>query len=198
MLKIYLIRHGQTEWNLLDKMQGAKNSNLTIKGKTQAIALGKKLAPINFDKIYVSSTARAVETSKLIFPDQNINYSLYLREIAMGAWEGKTYSQIQEHDPEGWNNFFNAPFSYEPSNGGESFKQLEQRLENFVNTEKLFSQNGIIAIVSHRITLRMLLSILLKDKKLFSEIDLSPTSLSMVEIDKNTCTIKYLNDTSHY
>lgn len=198
MLKIYLIRHGQTEWNLLDKMQGAKNSNLTIKGKTQAIALGKKLAPINFDKIYASSTARAVETSKLIFPDKNINHSLYLREIAMGAWEGKTYSQIQEHDPEEWNNFFNAPFSYKPSNGGESFKQLEQRLENFINTEKLFSQDGIIGIVSHRITLRMLLSILLKDKKLFSQIDLNPTSLSMVEINNNTCTINYLNDTSHY
>ncbi len=198
MLKIYLIRHGQTEWNLLDKMQGAKNSNLTIKGKTQAIALGKKLAPINFDKIYASSTARAVETSKLIFPDKKINHSLYLREIAMGAWEGKTYSQIQEHDPEEWNNFFNAPFSYKPSNGGESFKQLEQRLENFINTEKIFSQDGIIAIVSHRITLRMLLSILLKDKKLFSQIDLNPTSLSMVEINNNTCTINYLNDTSHY
>ncbi len=198
MLKIYLIRHGQTEWNLLNRMQGAKNSNLTTEGKTQAISLGKKLESINFNRIYASSTARAVETSKLIFPDKNINYSSYLREIAMGDWEGKTYSQIQEDDPNEWNNFFNAPFNYKPSSGGESFNQLEQRLEHFINTERLFSQDGVIAIVSHRITLRMLLSILLKDKKLFSDIDLSPTSLSVVEINNKTCNIKYLNDTSHY
>ncbi|EKZ0407294.1 histidine phosphatase family protein [Enterococcus faecalis] len=198
MLKIYLIRHGQTEWNLLNQMQGTMNSNLTSQGKTQAISLGKKLESFNFNKIYSSSTARAVETSKLIFPDKFISYSTYLCEIAMGEWEGKTYSQIQENDPTEWDNFFNAPFNYKPSSGGESFNQLEKRLKNFITTENLFNQEGAIAIISHRITLRMFLSILLKEKKLFSDIDLNPTSLSLIEIDNGTCTIKYLNNTSHY
>ncbi|GGE29543.1 phosphoglycerate mutase [Pullulanibacillus camelliae] len=198
MLQLYFIRHGQTEWNLLNKMQGTMNSNLTDQGRKQAIALGKKLRSINFNKIYSSSTPRAIETSKHIFPSKNINYSSLLCEIAMGEWEGKTYSQIEKNNPKEWNNFFNAPFRYKPSKGGESFNQLENRLKKFIDTEELFSQKGVIAIVSHRITLRMLLSLLLKERELFSEIDIKPTSVSVVEIDNTKCHIKYLNDTSHY
>ncbi|MDN6070411.1 MAG: histidine phosphatase family protein [Lactococcus plantarum] len=198
MLKIYLIRHGQTEWNLLKQMQGNMNSNLTYQGRTQAMALGNKLKSIKFNKIYTSSITRAIETSNLIFPDKMIHASDSLGEIAMGEWEGKTYHKIEEKYPEEWYNFFNNPFNYLPSTGGESFLQLENRLKNFINTEHMFSQDGVIAIVSHRITLRMFLSILLKEKQLFSKIDLDPTSLSVVEINNGSCEINCLNDTSHY
>ena len=97
MLKIYLIRHGQTEWNLLKQMQGNMNSNLTYQGRTQAMALGNKLKSIKFNKIYTSSITRAIETSNLIFPDKMIHASDSLGEIAMGEWEGKTYHKIEEN-----------------------------------------------------------------------------------------------------
>lgn len=198
MLQIYLIRHGQTEWNVLKKMQGSKNSKLTAQGIKQAIMLGKKLKTVKFSKIYSSSTPRAAETTRFIFSNMEIDYSTSLNEIAMGEWEGKIYTQIEKMNPKEWHNFFNDPFNYNPSKGGESFAELKNRLKQFIYTEKLFSQEGIIAIVSHRITLRMLLSILLEDEELFSQIDLSPTSLSVIEIDDNTCKVNYLNDISHY
>ncbi|SHN86936.1 histidine phosphatase family protein [Desulfitobacterium chlororespirans] len=198
MLQIYLIRHGQTKWNLLKKMQGSKDSKLTDQGIKQAIMLGKKLKPVKFNKIYSSSATRTMETSGFIFPSMEVCYSTSLNEIAMGEWEGRTYTQIEKMNPKEWHNFFNDPFNYNPSKGGESFAKLKNRLKQFIYTERLFSQEGNIAIVSHRITLRMLLSILLEEKELFSEIDLSPTSLSVIEIDDNTCKVKYLNNISHY
>lgn len=198
MLTIYLIRHGQTQWNLAHKMQGSLNSDLTDLGQAQAVKLGDKLSEIKFDHIYCSDAPRAKQTAQLVFPNQLLQEAEGLREIAMGDWEGKTYDEIEAQDPIAWYQFFQAPFDYQPTAGGESFADLENRLREFVKSEKLAERTGTIALVSHRITLRMLLSILLADSELFSRIDLSPTSVSILDGMAAGYVVKQLNDTSHY
>lgn len=163
MLEIYLIRHGQTKWNLENKMQGSLNSDLTVEGVKQAVSLGKELNKHYFDHIYSSTSPRALETSRLIFGDEKKTSSDLLGEIAMGAWEGKTYQEIEKLAPLEWNNFFNHPFNYFPSKDGESFAQLEARLKVFIKEEGLRERSGKIAIVSHRITIRMLISLLIME-----------------------------------
>lgn len=96
MLEIYLIRHGQTKWNLEKKMQGSLNSDLTVEGVEQAVSLGKELNKHYFNHIYSSTSPRALETSRLIFGDEKKTSSDLLGEIAMGAWEGKTYQEIEK------------------------------------------------------------------------------------------------------
>lgn len=197
MLTLYLIRHGQTEWNLEHRMQGSLNSDLTDLGKSQAEKLSTSLSALNFDRIYCSTATRAIQTAELVFPNQKLALSEDLREIGMGTWEGQTYDQIAATDPQAWYNFFNAPFDYQPSANGESFKGLENRLRHFLEVENLSEKSGRIAIVSHRITLRMLLSICLADKAVFSDIDLKPTSVSILELRGNTYQVKVINDHSH-
>ncbi|PCS08907.1 Phosphoglycerate mutase [Lactococcus piscium] len=179
-------------------MQGSLNSELTSLGKSQATKLATKLASLNLDKIFSSTATRASQTANLIFDDQPIIHSDDLQEIAMGNWEGKTYTQIKTESPKEWFNFFKDPFSYTPSKGGESFDDLEKRLKKFIDHEQIKSMTGHIAIVSHRITLKMLISILQQDKALFNHIDLDPTSLSILTLANDASKIACLNDTTHY
>lgn len=198
MLELFLIRHGQTQWNLMNKMQGSLNSDLTALGENQAKKLSKTLAVSHFDKVYSSTTTRAIQSSKLIFQNQDLQYAKALQEIAMGEWEGKTYSQIEQTSPQEWYNFFHDPLAYRPSKGGETFNALKMRLKQFIADENLENLNGRIAIVSHRITIKMLISLLIDDEKLFNHIDLDPTSLSVLVHQNDTFKIKTLNNTAHY
>ncbi|QQS98635.1 histidine phosphatase family protein [Peribacillus psychrosaccharolyticus] len=63
MLTIYLVRHGQTEWNLTGRMQGWENSDLTPSGIIDALALGKRLKDTPIDCIYTSTSERAAYTA---------------------------------------------------------------------------------------------------------------------------------------
>ena len=64
--KIYAVRHGETEWNKIEKQQGHLNSNLTDLGRLQAKAIGDGLRKIRFDNFYTSDLGRAIETSEII------------------------------------------------------------------------------------------------------------------------------------
>src|SRR5690554_4521335 len=89
-MKIYLTRHGQTEWNVIGKLQGWGNSNLTEKGIENAKRLSQRLKEVNFDYVYSSPQQRALDTAKLIRGDRNIEINVLddLREIGFGSWEG--------------------------------------------------------------------------------------------------------------
>lgn len=66
MLNIYLVRHGETEWNIEKRLQGWQDSNLTEKGIEDANALHDHLIDIKFDAIYSSSSKRAFKTAEII------------------------------------------------------------------------------------------------------------------------------------
>lgn len=198
MLELFLIRHGQTQWNLMNKMQGSLNSDLTALGENQAKKLSKTLAVSHFDKVYSSTTTRAIQSAKLIFQNHDLQYAKALEEIAMGEWEGRTYSQIEETSPQEWYNFFHDPLAYSPSKGGETFNALKMRLKQFIADENFKNLSGRVAIVSHRITIKMLISLLIDDEKLFNHIDLDPTSLTILVYQDDTFKIKTLNSTAHY
>ena len=67
-MELHLIRHGQTNWNEERRAQGQSDSKLTKIGKEQAVALGKKIKQIKFDKIFCSSSLRTRQTAELVFP----------------------------------------------------------------------------------------------------------------------------------
>ena len=70
---IYLVRHGQTEWNIKGKTQGHGNSNLTEKGKTQAMELAEAMVKYPIDYIYSSDLGRAIETAEIIGDKFNLD-----------------------------------------------------------------------------------------------------------------------------
>ena len=86
----YIVRHGQTNWNILGKTQGHGNSDLTQKGEEQAFELAKAIKEYPIDYIYSSDLGRAVQTAEIV-GDQigvKVNQTKSLREMGFGDWEG--------------------------------------------------------------------------------------------------------------
>src|SRR4051812_24393478 len=104
---IYLVRHGETEFNLLGRLQGRFDSPLTPKGVTQAEAIGRHLRTLvglPDDWIVVSSPlARTVRTAEIIRAETGIASDVItdhrLREISMGSWDGLSREEIEERWP---------------------------------------------------------------------------------------------------
>ena len=87
---IYLVRHGETEWNVKEILQGHKNSRLTEKGITQAQQLASTLSDIHFDAIFSSDLMRARKTAAILARERTIKIriSKFLRERTFGIYDG--------------------------------------------------------------------------------------------------------------
>lgn len=199
MTKIYLIRHGESEWNLLNKVQGQTNTHLTQLGEIQAKAIGNRLINKDIDAIYTSDLTRAHDTAKFIGREINkpIISSKFLREINFGHWEGLTIPEIRQDYGEEYDIWLKSPDKMNVY-GVENLEILSERViagVNFILEENLGKN---IAIVSHSVTLKVLLlgllGIPLSHYKNFS---ISNVGLSIVECRDYNRVLTKLNDISH-
>jgi probable phosphoglycerate mutase len=98
-LEVYLVRHGQTEWNASGRFQGKLDSPLTARGISQAEAAGRKVASFEhvIDAVLVSPPGRARQTSAIIRSMSNLppeQVDERLREVSIGSWDGLTQTDI--------------------------------------------------------------------------------------------------------
>ena len=95
---LYLVRHGETEWNLKNITQGHSDSSLTKEGVKQALALAEELKGVHFDAIFSSDLSRAQRTAEIIKLDRDVTIqtSLLLRERNFGSFEGKSGEEFRE------------------------------------------------------------------------------------------------------
>lgn len=196
---LYLIRHGQTVWNEMKKMQGLKNSDLTERGIEQATLLGEKLATEPIDLICTSPSIRAIKTSELV--NQQLKVPVIkddgFQEIDMGLWEGKTYAEIENKYPKEWNLFWHDPLNFQAENNGETFAELNKRSANSLE-EMIKSLPGKhVAIVSHRITIKTMVSNLL-DIPLTELEDVLPNSLTKIVVEDGKVSLIDYSNISHY
>ena len=201
MTRLFITRHGQTEWNLEGRMQGQKDSKLTELGKRQAEWLGERLKEEKIDIIISSSSGRAITTSKLIRDKRNIEIvsNDKLREIYLGQWEGRLHTEIERLWEEERRNFWHFPHLYNPV-GGETFSEVLDRVSG--ETEKIISEyeGKNILIVTHAIVLKALITYFEnKDLKDFwSGEFMHSTCLNILEIKKGNRKFVLKGDTSHY
>lgn len=200
-MNVYLVRHGETEWNRLKKFQGQLNSDLTDIGIEQAKALGKYLEKenIDFDFVYSSPQERAYNTAKLIKEDFQIITDSRLMEMAFGKWEGMDVELIKEESAENFHNFFNSSDKYDHRpHEAESFESLEARIRLFLDEIKEKYKGKNVLVVSHGVTLKVFVKIIKNQNlKEFSESGgIFNTSLSLISYDKKW-DIKYLSKLDH-
>lgn len=200
LLKLYVIRHGETVWNTEKKLQGWKDSELTENGMENALLLGDRLKGIDFESIYTSPSGRTKDTAKLISGDrvQNIIEDENLREINLGDWEGQTHDAIKEKYPNDYDAFWNKPHLYK-SNSGEDFYQLNERVKQFLERVKTEQISGNILIVTHTVFIKTLLAHCkgLSIDKLWGPPFIHDTSLSIIELNGNHFSIILEADISH-
>ncbi|GAA0177108.1 phosphoserine phosphatase 1 [Clostridium sediminicola] len=198
MTKLYLVRHGQTLWNLEGRLQGWKDSGLTDHGINQAKKAKKALEKIPFDAIYSSDRGRTLQTATIIAGDEKkIQKSSGLREMSFGEWEGQLIEDVKGKYSENYWALFNAADKY-TSIGGEDYEGLKNRVVPEVN--KIIEQNSgdNILIVSHALTIKTILSHF--ENRSFTTFWDAPFveggSISVVEIT-DEARIKLYADASH-
>ncbi len=200
--ELYLVRHGQTEWNLQKRLQGHQDSPLTAEGRRQAACLRERLRGVPLDAIYSSSSPRAVHTAEIIAEgrQQTILTLDDLKEIHLGVWEGQRMEQIRNDYAQEYKAFFDQPHLYEPAGRGETFLALFDRAVPSIERLLSMHKGGSILLVTHRFTLKTIMNYYFGNSlgELGSMPDIPSASLSKVVVENNMTSIELLGDTSHY
>ena len=137
---IYIVRHGQTDWNVLTKRQGHTNIPLNNEGIKQARMLKEKLKNVSFDLVFSSPLDRTISTAKII-TDKDIIVDDRLIERNNGNLEGLTKSEIQEIQSS--NDYSDEAY------GVESVSHLQQRADDFLKEILHKYPHKNILIVTH-------------------------------------------------
>lgn len=202
MLRWFLVRHGETEWNRVGRAQGQSDPPLNQEGREQAEAVAIRLAPVAFEAAYSSDLRRAADTALPVMRgrDTPIVYRRDLREKSFGEWEGMTYEELQLRYPAMLEELFDERPAFAPP-GGESDLELFARAAGAAAgiAGRHAGTDGNILVVSHGGTLRaMMVSMLGLPVESMWRIRLSNAGLSIVTtFDEGGATIDLLNDTSH-
>ncbi len=196
---IYIVRHGQTEWNLLGKTQGHGNSDLTPKGIEQAELLADSMTKYPIDYIYSSDLGRAYQTAEIIGNKLSIEVEKTeaLREMNFGTWEGRIIKDIIEEDPELYKMWRNEPHLAKIPQG-ETLSQIKKRTDAFIKEINEKYDGKHIVLVTHSLCARiMLLSFLDSDVKNIYRINQANTALNIIELRDYGPVVMKMNDTTH-
>lgn len=199
MKRLYLVRHGQTSWNLEGRTQGNKDSSLTPLGIEQAKKLGEYFRNIELYEIYCSPLKRAYSTAQIIANIKNLDYKLDSRLVEMnfGEWEGLTRLEIKKKYPNGFKTWMEEPhLTNIPA--GETIEIAQRRIVEFVNSTIMESNKDTILVISHGTIIRLLLlNVLSMDLKHYYKLKQSNGSINLIEFRHyGPVLIKY-NDTCH-
>lgn len=156
---VYLARHGETEWNVQRRMQGHRDSPLTLRGVKQALWLGETLSRVPLDAIYASSSGRALQTAEYIRGRRAIPVIARdrLREMHLGTWEGMERTFVQETYPEEYERFWRDPEACRPD-GGESFDEVSRRALAELTDIVASHRDRTVLIVTHTVVLKLLMA----------------------------------------
>ncbi len=195
-MNLFLIRHGQTNWNLEQRFQGQSDIPLNETGRKQAQALAERLAGEQFDAVYVSDLQRATETTRIICKSEIITDSR-LREVDFGDWEGLTYDEIKAKHPETLAAWEADIFKNAPPNG-ETLEGLSTRVQSLLDELRAKHEDQRILIVAHGGVLQTLICLAIKlPPTMYWQFHLSTASLSEVAFYPAGAILNSLNDTSH-
>ena len=160
--RLYLVRHGATQLTAEDRFSGAANVYLSDQGREQVEQLARRLADDSISAIYSSPLDRTMETASILSRPHNLmpTQNDALREISHGHWEGLTRKEVEERFPEEYMAWESDPFTFAPQ-GGESGISVLARALPVIREIVVNHKDKNVVVVSHKATLRLVLSSLL-------------------------------------
>ncbi len=199
MLRWYLVRHGRTELNRANRVQGHTQTILDDEGFVQAIKLRDRLIDETFVAAFSSDLTRAKQTAQTILGNRKVTLetSSDLREFDYGLWNNLKLEEVRNNYSDGLTQMMDKENFAPP--GGESLTQVLERTGKFVSRVKTQVSEGKLLVACHGGSLRGLIVHLLGlpvDKFWSLQVDLA--SLSIVDIYPNRAVLVLFNDISHW
>jgi probable phosphoglycerate mutase len=197
-----LIRHGATVLSAEDRFAGSTDVDLSDEGRRQSHCLGERLVGDELAAVYSSNMKRTRETATILGTPAKLApvEDAGLREIHHGRWEGLTRKEVEEAFPDEYAAWEEDPFTFAPE-GGESGLSVMARALPVLRAIVLRHPNQTVAVVSHKATIRLLLSSLLgiEARGYRDRLDQAPACLNIVDFkDAVRARLMLYNDTSHY
>ncbi len=196
---IYLVRHGETEWNHTNRYQGDRDVPLNARGKEQAGKIGHRMRGVRLAAIYASDLERAARTARTINEGRNLPFFMRpgLREMNYGLWEGLTQAEIRESHPASWREYREDSLNTRVP-GGENYRDVLDRVRRVMDEIAGQHPDGTVAVVGHAGSLRaVIFHALDMDPRDRWRLRLGNVSLSIVTWGVGGGELLLFNDTCH-
>ncbi|MGO5205963.1 histidine phosphatase family protein [Bacillota bacterium LCP21S3_F9] len=159
-MKVYVMRHGETDWNARHLFQGQVNTSLNEKGREQARKARERVRELglSFDCVYSSPIDRAAQTIEIVtgLDRSQIHLDDRLKEMDFGPLDETPF----EKDSPAAGHLFDKPSAYEAPEGAETFVELEARLSSFLQDLRKNHPGESILVGCHGCAMRILLVLL--------------------------------------
>lgn len=200
--RLFLVRHGATPLTAEDRFSGAEGVHLSDEGRAQAEHLARRLADDRISAAYCSPLDRARETAEILTEPHGLKPMLLdgLSEISHGHWEGLTRKEVESRFPAEYAAWEEDPFTFAPESGESGISVLSRALPA-IREIVVRHRDQDVLVVSHKATLRLILSSLLGfDARGYRDrLDQAPACLNIVDFkDPVRARLMLFNDISHY
>ncbi|WP_035611621.1 histidine phosphatase family protein [Haloferula sp. BvORR071] len=200
--RIFLIRHGATVLTAEDRFAGSTDVELSDEGRRQVGRLAERLSLIPVDAVYASPLGRTQETARILAAPHKMDIQLRdgLKEISHGHWEQLTRKEVEEAYPEEAAAWDRDPYTFAPSGGESGLAVTARALPALLEIVSRHEGKPVI-VVSHKATIRLLLSSLLgfDPRRYRDNLDQDPAALNIVDFkDPVRARLMLFNDSSHY
>lgn len=199
MTRIYLVRHGTTEWNREEIFRGQADCALNETGRAEARAVAAYFEGVNLDGIYTSPLARAAETAAAIAAGRGIEVGSdpAFIDLDFGEWQGRPLKEVREKYPELYRAWRERPQEVTIP-GGENLDSVRARAWEGLLRVARENPDRTVVIVSHRVITKILICAALGlDNSHFWQIKQDTTAINCFEYARGYFIVSLLNDTCH-
>jgi broad specificity phosphatase PhoE len=200
--RVFMVRHGATVLSAEDRFAGATDVALSDEGREQTRRLADRLSHEKITAVYASPLGRTVETASILAAPHKLEVQARdgFREINHGRWEQMTRREVEEKFPEEAAEWEKDPYTFAPLGGESGLAVTARALPALIELVRSHAGENIL-VVSHKATIRLLLSSLLgfDPRRYRDNLDQKPAALNIVDFrDATRARLTLFNDTSHY
>lgn len=199
-LKLFLLRHGETEYSQRGAFCGSTDPELTQAGRDMAQVFAETYRGLLWEAVYVSPMRRTIATAKPLCDaiGQPMQIRDGLREIAYGQWENREQAEVKLHHEQDYIRWLTEP-AWNPPTDGETGVQVASRAMPVITEIETTYTSGNVLVVSHKATIRIILCSLLGIDlgRYRDRIDAPAASLSIISFDEHGPMLEKLGDRSY-
>lgn len=197
--RLYLVRHGETTWNIERRYQGALDSPLSARGWEQSRRTREALREVPLGAMYSSPLARAVETARVIAEPHDLPVTPVeaLREIRVGQWEGLTVAEIEAQYAEAASRWYTTPHLARIP-GGETIAEMQMRSAAAVEELRRRHAGEAVGVVAHGgVNKTIILTVLAAPLSSYWRLRQHNGGITVLEWEGDRARVLILNATAH-